>query len=488
MRQAWHIFKKDLRALRAEVALLATVAAVIGWAETRLSDSTWVELIGALVANYAVARVIHLEAIPGDNQFWITRPYRWKSLLAAKVIFILLCVQLPMLCAQILMILAGQFPLAASLPGLLCSQILVLLCIVLPAACLASLTAGMVPFLFSELILVAIGFIGAELLRVAPFSLPAMQPGADAMAWVRDSLAATVIVAFASLVLFRQYSNRQTNANRICGAAGLAAAAIAFLVMPWSLALAVQSQLSKQSFDGAALTASLETIKQTVFPIRGHGETSLSEVDLPISVHGIPSGMEAEADALVVTLSAPDGRTSSYDFATVFVRPGEPGAALVNMSIAVDPQFFRDESTHPVTAHATLYLTLFGKPSTVKIPIRQEPLNLIDGLQCAEGVFIQFNCRSIFRWPGRRVYAAMKSLSGGSSVKTISYSPFPAELGFGSIEQHSFSVPYAASEVAITTTEPLTHFHAELTIPNVFLSRFTKEAKHAFDNGMTGTE
>ena len=236
------------------------------------------------------------------------------------------------------------------------------------------------------------------------------------------------------------------------------------------------------------LKANLESIKQAVFPIRGHEETGPTEVDLPISVGGITPGMEAEADALFVTLSAADGRTTSSDFANVFVRPGDPGAALVNMGLVVDPLFFRDESTHPVTVHATLYLTMFGNPRSLRIPIRQEPVNVTAGLQCAEGVFIQFNCRSIFRWPGLRVYASTFSGSRESSVKSISYSPFPSELGFGSVEQHSFSVPYATSEVTITTKEPLSHFRADLTIPNVVLSWFTKEAKHNYDNGLTGTE
>ena len=73
-------------------------------------------------------------------------------------------------------------------------------------------------------------------------------------------------------------------------------------------------------------------------------------------------------------------------------------------------------------------------------------------------------------------------------MKSISYSPFPSELGFRSVEQHSFSVPYATSAVTITTKEPLSHFRAALTIPNVVLSWFTKEAKHNYDNGLTGTE
>lgn len=487
MRQAWHIFRKDLRGLRGEVALLVTISAALGWAETRMADPSWVELIAVLVANYAIARVIHYEAIPGHNQFWVSRPYRWKSLLIAKLLFILACIQLPMLLAQIYMIAAGRFLLAESLPGLIWSQLLMLFCAVIPAACLASLTAGLVSFLFSELLLLAIGYVGEGLLRANSLSLFSVtQAGPDAMQWVRDSLAAVVVAGFAAMVVFRQYKNRETSANRLWGAAGIVTATAGFLFMPWFIALGVQTALSKQDFDGSSLSASLESVEKSIFPIRGHDQIGASEVSLPIAVRGVPASMETAADALLATLAAPDGQNWNSGFVPVFVRPGDPGVTLVNAEIGVDPAFFQAESARPVTLRARLYLTLFGNPKSRTIPIQQEPVNVMDGLQCAEGVFIQFNCRSIFRWPRRRVYAATNSGNSESSVRTISYSPFPAELGFGSAEQHSFSVPYATLDVTITTKEPLSHFRADLTIPKVVLSQFTEEAKSKTEYHVTG--
>jgi hypothetical protein len=308
------------------------------------------------------------------------------------------------------------------------------------------------------------------------------------MAWVRDSLTAVVIAGIAAFVLFRQYRYRQTSANRAWGAAGIAAAGAVFLLVPWSFALGVQTALSKQHFDNSALSASLESVKNSVFPIRGRDQIGLSEVALPIALTGVPAGMEATADALFVTLTAPDGQTWHSGFAPVFIRSGDPGVALVNADLMVDPGFFQAEGKRPVTLHAKLYLTLFGNTKNFTIPIRQVPVNVMDGLQCAEGVFIQFNCRSMFRWPQRWVYATIAG--SGSSVRSISYSPFPAELGFGTPEQHSFSVPYATSEVTITTKEPLSHFPADLTIPNVVLTRYTQEAKRRSQiaPGVTGTQ
>ena len=482
MQQAWNIFRKDLRGLRVEVVFLVALALGLGWAEARLTEPDWVEWIALLAVNYTIARLIHQEAIPGTNQFWITRPYRWKSLLVAKLLFILLCIQLPMLLAQIYMIVAGSFPFVQSLPGLVWSQILMFFCAWLPAACLASLTTGLVTFLFSELVLVAMGFVGAELIGVWKFPvIPAMQ-------WVRNSFAAVVIAGFAASLLFLHYRNRKTGVNRGWAGAGLALAGFSFLFTPWSFALTLQSWLSKQDFDSSAMSASLETIKQSVFPIRGSGQTGPSEVNLPIAIRGIPAGLETTADAVFVTLTAADGQIWSSDFVPSLIRPDEPGTTLLNAELAVDPLFFERESARPVMLRAALYLTLFGDSGSMTIPIEPTPVNIMDGLQCSEGVFIQFSCRAVFRWPARRVYAAANGVASGSSFTSISYSPFPAELGFGAPERHSFSLPYAASRVTITTKEPLGHFRADLTIPNVVLARFTKEEKRKFDHGVTGTE
>jgi hypothetical protein len=87
MRQALHIFKKDVRYLWYEIAItLALVVMFVGF--------RWIEFILPIAWCYLAARVIYAEPLPGDRVFWITRPYAWKSLLAAKALFILTFVNL----------------------------------------------------------------------------------------------------------------------------------------------------------------------------------------------------------------------------------------------------------------------------------------------------------------------------------------------------------------------------------------------------------
>ncbi len=95
MLQALHILKKDIRHLRLEVSLVLVLTAAFAWTEMVSRNPIWVRALLAIAAVYLIARLIQAEAIPGHNQFWISRPYRWKSLLGAKLLFIVLFINLP---------------------------------------------------------------------------------------------------------------------------------------------------------------------------------------------------------------------------------------------------------------------------------------------------------------------------------------------------------------------------------------------------------
>src|SRR6267143_647166 len=204
MQQVWHIFKKDFRYLWREVCLVAVLAAIFAW-----RDPWWVEMLLSVAASYLVVRLIHAEPIPGDNQFWITRPYRWKSLLGAKVLFILAFVDLPVLVAQWLILVANRYPLASSLPGLLWSQVLLILGVCFPIAALAAVTSSTTTVMVSTLVLATIAFS----LHGALIPLDRQWPAG--VEWVRDSTVVSGLLAMALAILYLQYRNRWTRFSRI---------------------------------------------------------------------------------------------------------------------------------------------------------------------------------------------------------------------------------------------------------------------------------
>jgi hypothetical protein len=480
MRQALHIFKKDVRYLQREVCLLITLAAAFGWAQ-----APWAEMLLTIAAAYVIARLIHAEAIPGHNQFWITRPYRWKSLLGAKLLFIFLFINLPMLTAQWFMVASAGFPLATTLPGLVWSQVLMIVCVSLPIAALAAVTAGIAPFMFSAFILVAAGFIGSSAMMLplemmhpirGPLTLfvPTTLPGG--VEWIRKSLAVAALAFIASPVLYVQYKNRRTPFSRTFGLVGVAVAAVAYIYMPWTAALGIQSRLSMHPFDGSSLQIVLDPSKKGAFPLPGRNKTTQAEVLLPIAISGIPDGIEVQADALAVALQGPDGRTWSSGFTEVNPQLGGAGVTVIYGYQLVDPSFFKDEGGQAVTLRATLYLTNFGNSQSRTIPIQGTPVTVMDGLRCGTGLFNQLYCRSAFRWPRRRVYAKFGEGDIESFNPFISYSPFPASMEFNPFEAHWVSTPSSATQATIVTKEPLSHFRRDFEIRDVHLTDFTRRA------------
>src|SRR4029077_12054095 len=120
----------------------------------------WSEILLPVTAVFFIVRLIQAETIPGDTQFWITRPYRWRSLLAAKLLFVSIFISVPVLVARVIILERSGFPLALEIVPLLWSQLLIIVGFCLPVAALASVTADMVTFVFSALALLIIGFFG----------------------------------------------------------------------------------------------------------------------------------------------------------------------------------------------------------------------------------------------------------------------------------------------------------------------------------------
>jgi hypothetical protein len=123
MIQSLHILRKDLRHLWPDLLLYAallvasSVVTPMTWNETNASNAPLhlfaglLKILIPIIWLVLIARLIHDEALVGDTQFWITRPYQWTSLVSAKLLFLGLCVLLPFAFMQWALILqAGSNP------------------------------------------------------------------------------------------------------------------------------------------------------------------------------------------------------------------------------------------------------------------------------------------------------------------------------------------------------------------------------------------
>src|SRR5215470_8856446 len=168
MKQVLHIFKKDIRHHWPEIFISLTVLAAYAWnepkqwaprelVENRLRNFLTGGLTVAVVISWCVliVRVVQGENLVGDRQFWVTKPYDWKKLLAAKLLFMLVFISIPMLIAGSVLFAEGGFgsPLPA-LSAILSTQAGSIALIFLIATALATVTASIAQFLLA---LLAIG-------------------------------------------------------------------------------------------------------------------------------------------------------------------------------------------------------------------------------------------------------------------------------------------------------------------------------------------
>lgn len=264
MRQTIHILRKDVRRLWAPLLIALAVQSLfvffemgpqhgpVGFAAGTLSAEALVDLLLPVAWWYLVVRLVHGEALPGDRQFWVTRPYRWNNLLAAKAAFILLFINLPVLIADCLILTAQGFSVGAHWHGILWKQIPFTVVALLPALGLASLTRNLGQVVVAVLLIV---------LRIVMNSFPlqrGISPGYTAVGWIEDAVSILVLLSVLAAVILIQYRARRTWLAR-----GLFAA---FVIVPgfsvplgWQLEW--QARVKPSAVDTAAIRLTFDRLR-----------------------------------------------------------------------------------------------------------------------------------------------------------------------------------------------------------------------------------
>jgi hypothetical protein len=491
MRQALHIFKKDVRHLWFEIAVVILVVAAFTFTAARrahwLSDPgtnrigawTLVMILLPLAWWALIARAIHDEALPGDSQFWITRPYSWKSLLAAKALLLLVFINLPMLLADIVILHAYELrPFGTEFPGLLWSQILLAIVYILPIAALSAVTSGFVQLVFAILApsVVALGIAIASPNAV----IGGFWGGSD---WVKTYYVFLIIALAAPAILVWQYSARRTAPARFLAAVAAVLAVLGLALIPGSAAFKIQSWLSKRtvvaSVPRVAFDSGSKWLTRAVVEKDGR-----VRIELPLNIAALPSGMAAKPEGFSVQLRAPDGTTWRAD--QVPLRYVSDMDQKFSLQFTLDDAFYGTVKNEPLTIHGSLYLTLFGGRQSARIPFGDRLVTVPRvGICSASGGSPERSdfliCTSAFRFPPVLVsYRFMQSANGAPDVSTstqprsISYSPFPAEAGINPVSQDfTFSSsPSSFSQALVDTIEPLAYIERNFTIDNLRLADY----------------
>jgi hypothetical protein len=491
MRQALTIFRKDVRHLRFEIAVVLVITAAFTFIGARqaswLDDPNvnrnvaWTLILVLLPLAWCtlIARAVHSEPLPGDRQFWITRPYEWKSLLLAKLLLMAAFVNVPLLIADAVIVRAFGFSLGTEVPGLLWTQVLLLAVFVLPVAALSSVTTGFVQ-------LSSTGFVLFLAVLAWLMAAPGSTLGATwgSLDWIPVYFVILVTFLGALAILICQYSRRRTWPARSLAAFVTLLAMAGSVLIPWTAAFSIQSRFAKKD-DGqfAGIHVGFDIPRKWLARVIV-GE-DVTHIELPLAITGLPAETSPKPDGLVATIDSAEGpvmrivRNPWKNFDTE--------GNILTMEADVDASLYRKMRTVPVSIRGSLYFTLYGNRETARVPfggrfVRVPRMGVCSAQRGERGDTYFLLCSSAFRWPPDLVSIrflgqeenTIQNIKPYSPAQRISYSPFPADMGISPINQYFTYRMFAGhlSEVAIDSVEPLSHMHRTFEIQGLLLSDF----------------
>ncbi len=306
-----HIFKKDIRRLWPAIALSLAALGALTWHDRWRSDRAvgeiegYLNLLVPLAWACLLALAVEQEPLVGDRVFWITRPYRRRDVLAAKLLFAALFVHLPMLLSDCWILQTRGFPPLLYTGELLAKQLATACALTLPAMALAALVRN-----FSHFVLELVAVTAAVLVVAGAIWTP--QTIWEVFETVRRQLALVLAAAGAIAVLGLQYLGRRVAWSRgVAVAAGGSAILLFTLFVPHS-ALAIRSAFAPAP---EPLTMRIGDAPRA-WPARwGRGYP----VAIPIVLSGVPAETQARLTMLSSQIVA-GGQTFESNLRTVF-RP-----------------------------------------------------------------------------------------------------------------------------------------------------------------------
>ena len=486
MPQAQWIFRKDFLRLWGVLAVAIPLEVLARWADSSPAAAPMQFITGLfefLAQWFLVVSLIHEEAVPGDRQYWLTRPIGWKDLLLAKAAFVLLFIHLPCFLTDVVTLAAHGQSIIRFFPLLLTCQFFILALDVLLPAAIAAVTATLARFVWLCLaLLVGFGFLVSVSSSYSP-------SGSDwgGVEWFRSTIVAALLVAIGVTVLLMQYARRDTRVSRCILVAIPLVLALSFWMPGWHAAFAVQARIGPRRADASAVRMSFNPARDPHTAPQGGAfwgnRLRQTPSFLPVRVDGIPAGMELYSDRATVTLTTSDGRTWKSGWDSLhklsrfsnnrgpslqeeqFLAPGDECWQYLN----IDSSFYAALRA-PVRMQITWALTLFSEP---------EVTTLGYGLRSVLGGGSCWSVGPVFCvWPGpapqvnsvrvRSIPTGVFTdfpLSFGTSSSPANYGPYPNDGSIWQAAQQGWHTPVPPpTEISLVSRRAVAHFERGLDI------------------------
>lgn len=369
MKQALHIFRKDVRRLWRHIAAVMLAIACFAALDARTvaggeNGSGIIEFVVCAAVWLLIARAVHEEALPGENQFWLTRPYERGSLLASKIMMAVFTVAVPLFVADCAILSMQSLPLGGNLGGLLLRQLVRAAWLILPPLAIASITRTITECVLVWLVALAIAGLGYFPGTTVP----------DFRA-VNEKYALIVALVLMPCALWRQYFRRGTRGSR-----AMIAAAVLLPVLPFPepAAVAIEGIWNDPAAAGITLTPKVQSISVPPPTVQRTSRCA----SIPVSVSGMQPGWRLAVLSWKDTFAAggntwsmswwPAGggeRTRNLDF----VKSGAAGAIDACLSSAALQE---SGAGGPFTADVSVTLAVMAEDPPIRITAGVQPFDV----------------------------------------------------------------------------------------------------------------
>jgi len=407
MSKTFHIFRKDIRHHWPELLVSLLLLAAFVWHEPAewfgnfASFSllqilfSYVNTLLPLSWGLMIVRLVHEESLVGDRQFWVTRPYEWPSLLAAKLLFLVVFIHLPVFVAQVLLLSRAGFPIASNLTGLLGMQI------GLDLLFLAPITLAVVTRTLAQALIVA---IAAFLVFLAVGSLASLVPSETMSSALENSgiFQGSVLLAAPVAAILWQYARRRTWHSRTLLLAAGAAMVLADVITPYRTLIERQYPLADSAHPAPVQLSVLPpppSVKKAPSPQRLLESTVL--ISIPVHVSAVAKHSVVLANGILVSMDGPGNLKwdSGWNPSGVEFWPEESSSAL---QFSVKRHLYESIKSSPLHVHLSLALSEFkeSSPRELSLPEGEFVVPGVGYCHIVSGYFPALSCRSALHEPG----------------------------------------------------------------------------------------
>ncbi|HTX36051.1 MAG TPA: hypothetical protein VME43_13565 [Bryobacteraceae bacterium] len=487
MREVLLLFRTDVHHFRLQLAAFLALMGLLGWAEAATPRDLQGAMAGMLcqwllvpAAWYLVALAIHEHPLPGDRQYWLTRPYPRSSLVLAKALFVAAFLNLPLLAMQTAALAANGLAPLAYWRALAARQVFFTALMVLPAAAVAVVTTSLRQFA-----MVALAVLGVVLaMELGSGHMPAPWGGVD---WMRFSAIGALAAAIFGGAVLLQYVRRKTWYAASMLAAGVVVCAAVPDLDLWPGAFAIEKRLGARPADASAIRLHFEAARdpaegRSLLPHR-QPQDNLAPLSMPVQLTGIPDGMAVLGEHTATSVQAPGGdwRNSGWQPPLAEVRTLHLDGPFW-LSMAVDRGFLGSFKDRPVHLRVRAAFTLFGPSSSaiLPVPVMARWVNEVGFCQTSPARFTCFSPYAHAAWVEAEARPTPPASPEPVPMRPeISYAPYPTSFGFGLWETDLDAMwmrPMPWKEIAVQTRPARAHFELDLDIPEIRLAPYSAAA------------